>query len=78
MHYPGHLRQAFQDWIDAGRPAVATVEVNYEPQEVPAQRLLGKLWHCTDIMPSAVCGQLDMRPGTTYAAAAQELRSGMR
>ena len=78
MHYPGHLRQAFESWIDAGRPGVATVEVNYEPQEVPAQRLLGMLWHCTDIMPSTLCGLLDMPTGTTYAAAAQELRPGHR
>lgn len=45
----------------------------YEPQEVPPRRLLGLLWHCTDIMPSILCTQLDVPAGTTYAAAAQAL-----
>ena len=75
MHSPGHIRQAFENWVDDGMPDVATVEVGYELRQVPASHLLGMVWHCTDIMPSILCGQLDMPPGTTYAAAAQALRA---
>jgi len=31
-HYPGHLREAFCDWLDEGCPPLARVEVNYRPQ----------------------------------------------
>jgi len=62
--HPGHIRQAFEDWIYAGRPEVATVEVHHEPRQVPARKLLGMLWHCTDIMPGILCSQVDMEPGT--------------
>ena len=73
MHYPGHIRQAFEDWVYEGMPDVAIFEVAYEPTELPARQLLGKLWHCSDIMPSILCGELDMPQGSTYAAAAQAL-----
>jgi hypothetical protein len=72
-HYPGHLRGAFCDWIDEGMPNVATVEVNYEEQQWPAERLLGKMWNCSDIMPSGLCSELDMELGSTYAMAARGL-----
>jgi hypothetical protein len=42
MHFPGHLRQALCDWIEQGAPDVATVEVDYEPVQGPAERLLGR------------------------------------
>jgi hypothetical protein len=37
-HDPGHLRDAFLLWIEAGRPEAATVEDNYyePPQQRPA------------------------------------------
>ncbi len=78
MHHPGHIRDAFVEWVEAGLPAAATVERNYEPQQVPAARLLGMLWQCTDIMPGWVCGELDLPPGCTYAQAAQGLLRDLR
>jgi hypothetical protein len=54
---PGHLRHAFEAWVEAGAPDTAAVEVNYEEEQWPAERLLGKLWHCTDIMPRTLCGE---------------------
>ena len=42
---------------------------------VGSGRLLGKLWHCTDIMPRTLCGDLELERGSTYAQAAQHLRS---
>jgi hypothetical protein len=75
VHKPGHIRQAFEDWIFAGRPEVATVEVRFEPRQVPARQLLGMLWQFTDIMPGVLCSKLDTEPDTTYAAAAQALRA---
>jgi hypothetical protein len=60
---------------DRGAPDTAAVEVNYEEEQWPAERLLGKLWHCTDIMPRTLCGDLELERGSTYAQAAQHLRS---
>ena len=36
----------------------------------------GKLWHCTDIMPSSLCDDLCLPSGSTYAAGAQLVRRG--
>ena len=47
---PGDIREAFENWIDAGQPEVATIEVDFEAREVAARRLLGMLWHCTGII----------------------------
>ena len=82
MHYPGHIREAFEEWVEAGMPPIAALEVQYEPRQVPASRLLGMLWHCTDIMPGNLRQQLeDDLPGLkgcrTYAAAAQALTAGV-
>jgi hypothetical protein len=36
--------------------------------------LTGHLWHCTDIMPSMMCEELNLSVGSTYARAARLLR----
>ena len=72
-HYPGHLRAAFTDWIDDGQPDSALVEVDHEPTSWPARTMLGRMCHCTDVMPGEVCARLGMPTGSTYAAAAQRL-----
>jgi hypothetical protein len=51
MHYPGHLREAFCDWLDEGCRPLAAVEVNYEQETWTAERLLGRMLACRDIMP---------------------------
>lgn len=58
-HAPGHLRDAFLDSIEAGTPDLA---------------LAGRLWSCTDIIPRGACDELGMRPGSTYAQAARQIR----
>ena len=78
MHFPGHMRQAFVDWVEAGQPDVAQVEVDYVPRPWPAEKLLGRLCHCSDVMPSDLCGDLDMRLGSSYARAAQSLLAERR
>lgn len=77
-HYPGHLREAFLDWIESDCPDTATVEEGYEPQVWPAERLLGVMWNCSDIMPGWLCELIDLRRGTTYARAARGLKSERR
>ena len=37
--------------------------------------LTGQLWNCTDILPSSVCYQLELKQGSSYAIAARELRA---
>jgi hypothetical protein len=52
MHYPGHLREAFCDWLDEGCPPLATVEVHYVPQQWRAEKLLRRMLNCSDVMPA--------------------------
>ena len=54
MHYPGHLRDAFYEWLEEGCPPLASVEVNYEPQTWEAERLLRKMLACSDVMPGGL------------------------
>jgi hypothetical protein len=72
-HAPGHLREAFVDWVDGGAEA-ETVVVGYAETEMPIGWLLGVLWNCPDIMPSDLCRELDMLQGSTYAQAVRRLK----
>ena len=54
MHYPGHLREAFVEWLDEGCRPLARVEVRYEPQTWEAERLLRRMLNCSDVMPGDV------------------------
>jgi hypothetical protein len=73
-HAPGHLREAFETWVEDGATA-STVAVGWDDTTVPIRWLIGHLWNCSDIMPSGLCAQLDMPAGTTYARAVRHLRS---
>jgi hypothetical protein len=80
MHYPGHLREAFCDWLDEGCPPLASVEVRYRPTTWPAEQLLRKMLHCSDVVPGEfyreVCESLGIEPKRqTYGAIARELLS---
>jgi hypothetical protein len=70
MHYPGHIRDAFITWVEAEQPSSFVYE---DERRWTARKLLGKLWHCSDVMPGYVCSDLDMAQGSSYAAAAQQL-----
>jgi hypothetical protein len=51
MHFPGHLREAFCDWLEEGCPPLARVEIRYQAETWPAERLLRKMLNCSDIVP---------------------------
>lgn len=78
-HYGTHLREAFCDWLDEGRPPLAQVEVNYEPQTWEAERLLRRMLNCSDVLPGSVyhdvAAELDADPAPkqTYGAVARAL-----
>jgi hypothetical protein len=78
MHYPGHLRDAFVQWLDEGRPDTATVEVDYEPRQWAAERLLGRMVHCTDVLPGYAYDELGLDCRQTYGAVAQQLLAERR
>ena len=44
-HAPGHMREMLYHWID-------------ESESIPVPKLLGKLWNCTDTLPSTVVSRL--------------------
>jgi transcriptional regulator with XRE-family HTH domain len=54
-HAPGHLRDAFLEWVDesirlsADNPLPSTVTINDEPR--PVAWLFGQLWNCSDVLP---------------------------
>jgi hypothetical protein len=58
-HAPGPIRDAFLESVDAGKPDKV---------------LAGRLWNCTDILPSAYCREVGIQQGGTYAQAVRKLR----
>jgi hypothetical protein len=54
-HAPGHLREAFLEWINESRglsadnPLPSTVTIDEEPR--PVGWLFGQLWNCSDVLP---------------------------
>lgn len=94
MHYPGHERDAFINWVDEGFPWEAAMEIDYTPVKIHQQDFLRRFAvpGCTDIVPGDTCRQIaqhidyavmpDGVSGLTYAAAASvilvQLDSGDR
>jgi hypothetical protein len=90
MHYPGHLRDAFcqaldahlfQDDTDVEEDLFWSGPMQHRWAAMDTdERLMwvsGKLWHCTDIMPGELCEVLDMEAGSTYAQACRRIRQGL-
>ena len=73
-HAAGHLRDAFTEWVETGATADEIPgDLFYDGQSRSLRWLLGQLWRCSDIMPSHLCDDLGLPPGSTYAAAVQGL-----
>ena len=53
-------------------PPEAEVDAFY-PRTWEAERLLRRMWHCSDTMPPDLCSALDVPQGSSYAQAAQGL-----
>jgi len=82
---PGHLREAFLDYLGVGPndfdgfegyPNRDTVVVGDEQEKKPLRWLLGQLWNCTDVMPSEACEVLNLVPGSTYAQGVRKVAWG--
>ena len=54
MHYGGHLREAFCDWIAADCPPKVELEDDYEPVIWSAERFLRRMLRCSDVLPGYV------------------------
>ena len=69
MHFSNDYRAAFNecvlDQLDAADVGQATPMAFADICEVLAT--------CSDVMPAAVCGELDLPPGSTYADGANAL-----
>jgi hypothetical protein len=68
VHAPGYLRDAFIEWVGRGANE-ATVTVGWDEESWPVVALFDALRDCSDIMPSDVCADLDLEPGTSYGEA---------
>ena len=78
-HAPGHLRDAFEEWVYETEPLDGHGSLNQEVvmhngQMRTLQWLILRLWKCTDIMPFFLCEQLAMESGSTYAQGARSVR----
>jgi hypothetical protein len=67
-HASGDLRESFYHLLDDLRRGAAA----FDDERV--RRLTGRLWNCTDVMPSDACADADEAPGTSVAQAARRLR----
>jgi hypothetical protein len=75
-HAPDYLRTVFQEYLEAGEET-DTVEIEHTDERQPLRWLIGQLWDCTDVLPSAYCALLDLPQGNTYAQAVRQLRQEM-
>lgn len=91
-HFPGHVRDAFLDAIEAfaewqdGEPLpMVEFERHYVPQQMTLSAMCGLLWNCTDALPGsafdALADALDEYDiplkRRTYAAAARSMRAAI-
>ena len=76
-HAPGHLRKALLDWLDDWPDSESPGPARVGEQDRPIKWLLGKLWNCTDILPSISRNTLawgGIENVWTYAQAVRALR----
>lgn len=71
-HAPGHLREAFLQYLDEESDS-EMITVGYEEDVMPLRWLLGHLRNCTDILPGDYCTGLELMPGSTYAQAVRKV-----
>jgi hypothetical protein len=75
MHKQDFVRHAFIEWAERGG-LEDTITIGNAQYTV--DWLIGRLWHCTDILPSSTCASLGMPRGSSYAQAVQALRTRSR
>lgn len=68
-HAPSWLRGLFVDWVGADMRGPIHDELHGVDRT--ARWITGQLWNCTDVMPSGLCGDLDLPRGSTYARGAR-------
>jgi len=83
MHAQSHVREAFVDWaenVTLGQAAWHDVATEFEGNEYQVDSLLGRLWNCTDQLPSSPLLLIDMPPSSngTYAAMVRHLKAEYR
>jgi hypothetical protein len=76
-HAPEHLRDAFLDWLDVWSSCNSPVaHLEIDERSLPPEWLFGRLWNCTDRLPSisrnilTSCGVKNI---WTYSQAARAL-----
>jgi hypothetical protein len=67
MHTDGNARDEFCGALEQlRRDCIVTDRLN---------RLCGKVWHCTDILPRLSCDDAGVQQGSTYTQAARAIRA---
>lgn len=70
MHVAEQLREAFAELVETGKMPGAEFWPDGNAKDEAWLR--GKLWRCTDLMPSALCAYLGLVSGATYAHAVHQ------
>jgi hypothetical protein len=86
-HAPGHVRQAFEDaveamikWHGSGREPTVDFEINYEPRPITLAQACTLVSRCTDCLPGWIADELSEHglKTRTYAAGARAMRVWLR
>jgi len=72
MHATNDLRGTFERAVELYPRALSRGTVD------ELAIVLGKLWNCTDIMPAALCGDLELPAGSTFAQGARVIKRWLR
>jgi hypothetical protein len=87
-HAPGHLRATFLAAIESylawrrGPEPTVPFEVRYVPQQITISQACGKVWNCSDVLPSEYLRALEATGLTvrwgTFASAARAMHAAIR
>lgn len=78
MHYGSHERSLFEEavcvYFDTPANSDIPTVIDEDGEKFPINVVMGRLWNCTDIMPSELCEAIDISRGSTYAQGARCLK----
>jgi hypothetical protein len=81
MHYGGHLRAVFCDWVDHGCEAEVFPETGDMPDVISREQFLTLMSRCSDAMPDSAYANLEWffansdeeQPWSTYGSVSRFL-----
>lgn len=69
-----YKRELFDDSVTNFLKSGSLLIEDYKGRTFHISKILGKLWNCTDIMPSFLCDTIDIPKGSSYACGARSMK----